>query len=642
MLRALVAKELREHTWVAIVAVSAGSALATLAVRPVGAVEVPLRQAHYLDTLTMLSIGYGLLLGFALTWKEELRKTWPFLIHRPPGRDLILGAKLLSGLALYFFPVALPVVYVAVLSATPGRYAAPFVAHDILWPAEALLRGLALMLGAFAAGLWSGRARLLPPIGVGTLLVAAATPVTWPAAFGAVAATALLALGAAWHVFVRAPRLRFALAILLAAGATGLLLVADQFLATFLPEPSPWENRQYQFSLDGEPQVVVGGSIARIETLDGRTMATGVDRRDDRIADSASLGGDVSPWSPLLRLHATALLRSDPERVWHIDLGSSLIRVYDSRTSEPIAWIGRDGPAAERATATPFPRIQSYDFLSLGSGSAAYQRDELTLLTEGGVFQVRLDADRHVTEVTAIPVTGIGDARARIGGTVERVLVLRSQDSIGLRRTGEGRVRWFPLPEAVRDAGWIGAGPIGEDRLGVIAASWEPLFDGGIVRTRLLTVDAAGTVLWEHETFDRIPSRGLSAYVLPLAPGIHATTLAVVDALWRTATGFTFLSPVPLGLLLAKGLACALLAFVLLRGRGLSPGRRIAWSAFALLTAEAGLVAIAALLLTERRIPCPSCGGKRLPSLPACPRCGAAWPAPAPREIDLLPQSASV
>jgi len=92
--------------------------------------------------------------------------------------------------------------------------------------------------------------------------------------------------------------------------------------------------------------------------------------------------------------------------------------------------------------------------------------------------------------------------------------------------------------------------------------------------------------------------------------------------------------------MLVQLLLCAALVFVMLKQRGASLPSRLGWSFFALLGAIPAVLAMWVLLLDEKRIRCPACRGKRLPSLPNCPRCAAPWPAVSSAKRELMLMSA--
>ncbi|MCX6985965.1 MAG: hypothetical protein NT118_14630, partial [Lentisphaerae bacterium] len=82
----------------------------------------------------------------------------------------------------------------------------------------------------------------------------------------------------------------------------------------------------------------------------------------------------------------------------------------------------------------------------------------------------------------------------------------------------------------------------------------------------------------------------------------------------------------------------AMVAMMMLRRREASLKRRLAWTAFAVLTGFSGLFVIWILCLTEKKVVCPNCGKKRWPTMDNCPFCKTLWPIPPQRDIDLITQ----
>ena len=173
MLRSLIKKEMREHLFVA-----AGGLLASLALvavfmrapeqlRPLQYIPYPLPVGlatnQFAGWHTALCCILGLVLGALMTWKESAKKTWHFLIHRPVEKRRILQAKLLAGTLLYLSALAVPYAFLAVWSAVPGHFPAPFTI-DYLFPGlESLVRGLGIFYAAFLCGVYEAKwTRVLP------------------------------------------------------------------------------------------------------------------------------------------------------------------------------------------------------------------------------------------------------------------------------------------------------------------------------------------------------------------------------------------------------------------------------------------------------------------------------------------------
>ncbi len=110
-----------------------------------------------------------MLLGFGLrqTLGEEIKRTYPLLLHRPLGRNSIFLLKIGVGSVVYLI-LALPVILIlAVDSAVPGHYAYPFKWEMAFSFLTIPMGGLAFYLAVFLTGLrrerWYGT-RWLPVI----------------------------------------------------------------------------------------------------------------------------------------------------------------------------------------------------------------------------------------------------------------------------------------------------------------------------------------------------------------------------------------------------------------------------------------------------------------------------------------------
>ncbi len=198
MLRALVAKELRE---------TIGFALAGLAVYACFVADgmgVRLLPYFYLDeraipfvgggftaVFTFVSAALAIALGLRQSAWESVQGTFPFLLHRPVRRERLIGTKLLVGAVLYLACAALPILLYGWWAATPGTHASPFFWSMTLPCWQVWISMTAVYLGAFLSGLRPGRwigSRLWPLAGVGALVVCIQSlPLWWIAGLAAVA-----------------------------------------------------------------------------------------------------------------------------------------------------------------------------------------------------------------------------------------------------------------------------------------------------------------------------------------------------------------------------------------------------------------------------------------------------------------------
>lgn len=214
MIRALVIKELRETAGIAVVALAIGLAYVggstgSALFRWVPGVSsnpppVPFVAEEFLSVLGLYAGAIALTLGFWQSVGELVRGTARFLLHRPLSRRSIVLTKLLTGLAVYFVCVFVPVLIYAGWASRTGTHAGPFFWSMTLPSLFVLLSIPLLYFGAFASGWrearWIG-SRLLPLAGAGCLVLNAIVPVLiglpdwWPVLMLGIAAAYLWLIG---------------------------------------------------------------------------------------------------------------------------------------------------------------------------------------------------------------------------------------------------------------------------------------------------------------------------------------------------------------------------------------------------------------------------------------------------------------
>ena len=112
-------------------------------------------------------------LGLWQIFRESHAHTWHFLLHRPISRELILGAKIASGAAVYGLAIVLPMLALIGWAAIPGTHASP-VSWSLTFPTLlAATVGTGLYLPALYAGLRRGSltgTRFWPLLGAAVIL----------------------------------------------------------------------------------------------------------------------------------------------------------------------------------------------------------------------------------------------------------------------------------------------------------------------------------------------------------------------------------------------------------------------------------------------------------------------------------------
>ena len=189
MLRAMIAKELRETYWIALAALGI-YVLCTLELMGYNLKSmvymerhvIPFASGEFTSMFGSISVCLALALGFRQALWESFRGTWPVLLHRPVSRWWMVGVKLSAGLGLYLATAAAPILLYAGRAATPGTHASPFQWSMTLDTWQIWLAITGLYLGAFLVGIrparWFG-SRLLPLVGAGILVVVLAVLDWW-------------------------------------------------------------------------------------------------------------------------------------------------------------------------------------------------------------------------------------------------------------------------------------------------------------------------------------------------------------------------------------------------------------------------------------------------------------------------------
>lgn len=214
MIKTLAIKELRETWAIAAVALALYLALvsnliglglfAWLPLLRDGPSEIPFAGTAFTSVFAFVSVVFALVLGFRQSAWEGMHGTYLFLLHRAAPRHVILGAKLATGLALFFLCAGLPILVYAWWAATPGHHPSPFE-WSMTGSAWRLWFVLPLLyLGAFHSGLWPGRwigTRLLPLAASGLVaVVLVVIPWWWQAGLPFALATYLALFANIQHV----------------------------------------------------------------------------------------------------------------------------------------------------------------------------------------------------------------------------------------------------------------------------------------------------------------------------------------------------------------------------------------------------------------------------------------------------------
>jgi ABC-type transport system involved in multi-copper enzyme maturation permease subunit len=149
--------------------------------------DVPFVQDNFVTVLFFIGAALAIALGFRQSAWEPSQGTVLYLFHLPLGRHTILGAKVLTGIALLLLCTLVPILIYAAWAAIPGTHPGPFE-WSMTEPAFEIWVFLPLVyLGAFASGIRPGRwfgSRLLPLASVLVcLILLGPVPYWWLIAF---------------------------------------------------------------------------------------------------------------------------------------------------------------------------------------------------------------------------------------------------------------------------------------------------------------------------------------------------------------------------------------------------------------------------------------------------------------------------
>jgi ABC-type transport system involved in multi-copper enzyme maturation permease subunit len=672
MFKALVKKELREHLPAAGAALAASLLLLAYYMRlpmrgsgygsgwyqvTYNYLPVPVASGAYVSGLAAVAFAAALLLGFLMSWKESVRKTWSFLLHRPVSRAQVLGAKLTAGALLYTAAVALPFALLAVWCMVPGNYPAPWDPEYLLPGVEVLCGGAVLFLGAFLCGVRRARwyaTRFAPLAGAVFMLVLVAAAFLWWESWVLLLVTAAVLLASLWTVFVRAGRRGAALTLVVSIGLTAAAVVVvfigvgivEAWMRAAIPVGDQ-VSEHVDFSEDGRPRIVASRGYERVRTisdLDGNVIAKDVSSKKLKGAPGTglSLNSREERWRragrksySVQRLHIGRGRRGEP--IYFALWDQGLIVAYDWDSRRPVGYYGRGGFTADRPSATSFGKFRE---IANWSGHWGDGAPRVSVGTNAGIFLLDF-GERSCRQLSSAPARSHQRVYDNKEHRYTRRTFVREPGHVAVY-DGLKAVTRVKLPEGVADEEWLTAFLLPEGGIGLTVGTRAKVGPNVLV----YKLDASGKVTFEkgveiNRRF-RDSDKSLLLALAGLIPG--ANPLFTVPAFLHLAASGEF--PRGEGLKQATGffavaaikvLACAVAIFLLLGGRGLPVGRRVCWALFGLLAGLPAVLTVWALVLAaEKKVPCPKCGGKRAPSSGACPKCGAGWPAPERREVDLF------
>jgi ABC-type transport system involved in multi-copper enzyme maturation permease subunit len=285
-MRALIAKEIREHlaapvlAFVVLAVLVAANTIkpanaelfspTSFRMGPVGSylnyrdptAPVPLVSGSFLGTYVVVACALAIVLGALMSWNEQLRHTWDFLIHRPVTRTRILLSKLLAGAVMYLLAVLVPLAWLSCWCAIPGNIPAPWTMSYVLRGLDTVTVGFLLFVASFLCGVRTARwygTRFMPLLVCVCIVLVMATMQSIAAFYAAACLLLAVLLAAVWSVFVRQTAGgRFATTCLICAGVVAATVFSAYIVLGYLTAPFVTDQPEPSvgWTTNGEPRVV--------------------------------------------------------------------------------------------------------------------------------------------------------------------------------------------------------------------------------------------------------------------------------------------------------------------------------------------------------------------------------------------------
>lgn len=677
-MNAMIRKELRENgKWALLLGAALAVCLFAALMEGGGHSYSIVNETSQLTTFVGFA-SLAAILAAAQTLPEQWRDRWAFLVHRPMTRTRILLAKALAGAALYLLACGVPLLLAAWWAARSPRLAAPFV-PEMLQPALAdLLGGLGFYVAALIVCLrrasWLG-SRIMPlgvPLLAASLVFLLADGLTTAVVIHS--AALLLLAPAAWGAFVsggtyeplpRVAKLAQLFAIvcglsMLVASAGGLLtgvaeacfprgrgasayetyvMLRDGRIArTAYHDPTRGSTTLRTVDLSGKPIPELSSpQLADLDltkhTYSFLPLTTARPEQESAIADR----------NRMLRTPARYLRQmpwATPSAVWYYLPTRGWIEGIEVRDPylprRAVARVGPGGFVGPGETPAPF------DGPLLETQYNAHLAGDL-IADRSAVYRVNA-RDRRIEKVYAAPegetITGFVQSTHRSSDTDT------SPEATFVATTK--RIHVIPSPDMSAHPFDVPLHPMQAFRHVTVvyvkatnsAMVW---YQGGLVDgrrdalapLRLLAYDSAGNVVREQE----LPAlnaalfaagRGSNFQETPLYAAVSLADLAFMQAtFWLAGERSVNDAPATAAVVIAvMALLSAAAGYFVARRHALAPSRRLVWAVGGLTFALPGVLTMLSLRETPARVPCPSCGRRRIVTRDACEHCGATFAPP--------------
>ncbi len=592
---------------------------------------------------------FAAVLGWLQVFPEQWRGLWSFLRHRPMSSSGLFAAKVMAGLCLYSLVVALPFLCFTAWVWAPGNVAAPFEGRLLLPLVVFGLGGIPWYFAGMLTGLRQARWYVSRGLGLGAGLICSAAALSAPSFWQAllvIGAGGLILALAAWGSFHtngwyrgQPAAAKPALALSLALGWVVVAFVVGALAADLvsrLQAPASWSY--YVMLQDGTLCRVNQSEAAPANIMDTNGLPvkdpeTGApllfSELDRQTCHSAQAGADFQrstgtwPWHHRSG-YSYSLWQATPQTLWFYSWGHGRLIAYDVATRRLIGSLGPQGFARDLK----------------GAGDRFHRALGRTLMTETGLFL----PDLHTRSIKQIFAADPDDP---IGGAVDVVrdphpwqatLVL-TRRFIRLLSPAGGEMLKAPyepgypdyyqvtlclLEPAGRFALWLHPSPEAQVKSGGKLPALIRWYDG----SRQTAAFDAPALARPYEFLGR-DEKIISIF---MAPSVLAA------APWFLGQGGRWSCWQPLvGISLLFSIAvCLPVGWWMTRRYALPRWRQLSWAAF--LTAF-GLPGLLALLCAEEwpaRERCATCGKWRVVDRELCEHCGAPFPPPQPKGIEIM------
>ena len=683
---AIIWKEIRENLkWAVLLMLGVGACLAWnlyLAGSRYASISVLNAVIEGFEGFTLIGATVcASLLGLLQTVPELWRDQWAFLVHRPLTRTRLFFGKVIAGLALYGAVMLLPLLVAAVWAAMPGHIAGPFNWRYVLPGLADVMGGVAFYFAAMLTGIrqarWYGSRALPFALAVVCEICVVGFPEFWAVVLAVSACVAVL-MTAAWGSFIASgqyrsqPRIaKAALGVVLTVGVlcVGFIVVA---IVARIVENRPVDHWSSSYYVDKEGRVLrvtAWGDdpmIRKVTDLAGNPVPNYEGKPfsefEKKCVQFHGVGRELEPWIVPGYRRTQRFIRAmndDRQVTWFFVFSERLVVGYDLKMRLRIGTIGPDGFSPVGATASQtFPPGRLLDdawwdvspFLVFSTG--VYQVD---FNTRQARLLVKVGEDEAVLGAA---VARVQDG-VKIWGiiTSKRIVVFDTSSEVPFTTVYHYPRERYPNVE-------VAAMPAGGYAIWYSPAYLRP--STSRPPKHVVIVTAAGEEVnrydlppIEHPSAAPTWPHALWALVIPIA-GLIAWCVGQMIWAWiwfgdpfifihlrelryelfeSDESAFLLFAGV---VLLVGAVFWASVVFGIARRYAFSRRQTWWWAVGGFILGPAGLLTLLVLREWPARLPCATCGRKRLVDRQQCEHCGAAFPPPAPTGTEIFDEPEGV